>query len=115
MRKLIRRINEYMYDSSVDIKDRTFMLFSIAVLAALFLAIPFGLIMQEPLSATISAFLGFVFFILYVIYAFTQKRIKSAKIIILIKSTTDIKVPVDKIYVALSGDQCAITNIRIYS
>ena len=32
-----------------------------------------------------------------------------------IKSTTDIKVPVDKIYVALSGDQCAITNIRIYS
>lgn len=28
---------------------------------------------------------------------------------------TDIKVPFDKIYVALSGDQCAITNIRIYS
>ena len=71
-----------MYDSSIDIKDRTFMLFSIAVLVALFLAIPFGLIMQEPLSATISTFLGFVFFILYVIYAFTQKRIKSAKIII---------------------------------
>ena len=82
MRKLIRRINEYMYDSSVDIKDRTFMLFSIAVLAALFLAIPFGLIMQEPLSATISTFIGLVFFVLYVIYAFTQKRIKSAKVII---------------------------------
>ena len=31
------------------------------------------------------------------------------------KVTVNIKVPVDKIYVALSGDQCAITNIRIYS
>lgn len=58
-----------MYDSSVDIKDRTFMLFSIAVLASLFLAIPFGLIMQEPLSATISTFLGFVFFILYSLFS----------------------------------------------
>ena len=31
------------------------------------------------------------------------------------KVTVNVKVPVDKIYVALSGDQCAITNIRIYS
>ena len=30
-----------------------------------------------------------------------------------VKSTTEVKVDVDEIYVALSGDQVALTNIRI--
>ena len=30
-----------------------------------------------------------------------------------VKSTTDVKVDVPEIYVALSGDQVALTNIRI--
>ena len=76
------RIQDYIYDSSVDLKERTFMVFSGAVLVALFLAVPFGLIMQEPASATISTIVGAVFFTLYVLYAYTQKRIKQAKIII---------------------------------
>ena len=76
------RIQDYIYDPSVDLKERTFMVFSGAVLVALFLAVPFGLIMQEPASATISTIVGAVFFTLYVLYAYTQKRIKQAKIII---------------------------------
>ena len=56
-KNLAGRIFDYLYDSSIDIKERTFMLFSVAVLTALILAIPLGLIMQEPLSATISTFL----------------------------------------------------------
>ena len=79
---IYNRILDYIYDSSIDLKERTFMVFSGAVLVALFLAVPFGLIMQEPASATISTIVGAVFFTLYVIYAYRQKRIKTAKIII---------------------------------
>lgn len=57
------------------------MLFSVAVLIALFLAVPFGIIMREPLSATISTFLGAAFFTLYVIFSFVRKRIRRAKIV----------------------------------
>ena len=180
------------------------MLFSAAVLVALILAVPFGMIMQEPLSATISTFIGAVFFTLYVVFAFKRKKIRSAKIFIsiilififlpamfftnggveggpnymefalmrldgetwksgdasdcsllvdrrnfdgwdvwkkankrgyeciirferdgnkivaftenagiFVKSTTEVKVDVDDIYVALSGDQVALTNIRV--
>lgn len=81
-KNLAGRIYSYMYDPTIDIKERTFMLFSGAVLVALILAVPFGIIMREPLSATISTFVGAVFFTLYVIYAFTKKHIRRAKIVI---------------------------------
>ncbi len=81
-KSLPSRIYTYMYDSSVDIKERTFMLFSGAVLAALILAIPFGIIMREPLIATVSTFFGALFFTLYVLYAFTRKQIGRAKVAI---------------------------------
>ena len=58
------------------------MLFSGAVLVALFLAVPFGIIMREPFSATISTFIGAVFFTLYVIFSFKKKYIRSAKIVL---------------------------------
>ena len=48
-KNLSGRIRDYLYDSEIDIKERTFMLFSAAVLVALILAVPFGMIMQEPL------------------------------------------------------------------
>ena len=79
---LYDRIHNYMNDASVDIKERTFMLFSGAVLVALFLAVPFGLIMHEPLSATISTLIGAVFFTLYVILSYVRKTIKRAKIVL---------------------------------
>ena len=58
------------------------MLYSGAVLVALFLAVPAGLIMREPLSATISTLAGAVFFTLYVLFAFKKKCIRSAKIVL---------------------------------
>ena len=76
------RVRDYLYDSEIDIKERTFMLISVAVLCALALAVPFGIIMQEPLTATISTLVGAVFFSLYVLYAFKKKKIKTAKIVI---------------------------------
>lgn len=58
------------------------MLYSGAVLVALFLAVPAGLIMREPLSATISTLVGAVFFTLYVLFANKKKHIRSAKIVL---------------------------------
>ena len=68
-RKYHNRIVNYVHDSSVDIKNRTFILFSIAILIALYVAIPCGLIMKEPVLATISTAVGAVLFTVYVIYS----------------------------------------------
>ncbi|MBO4415969.1 MAG: HD domain-containing protein [Lachnospiraceae bacterium] len=72
----------YIYDSRVDIKDRSFIVFSIAVLIALFAAIPCGLIMHEPPIATISTAVGAVFFTLYVIYSVRRGKIARARFVI---------------------------------
>ena len=82
VRKHINRISDYIYDSSVDIKERTFMVVSCSVLVALFLAVPFGIIMREPVSATISTIVGAVFFSVYVIWAFKRNKIEQAKTVI---------------------------------
>ena len=81
-KNIFNRIYNYMYDSTVDLQERTFVLFSSAVLVALFLAVPFGLIMKEPLSATISTFVGAIFFTLYFIISFKRKTIRRARIVL---------------------------------
>ncbi|MBP5384496.1 MAG: HD domain-containing protein, partial [Lachnospiraceae bacterium] len=77
-----KRIRQYVYDQSVNIKDRAFLLFSIMVLCALFIAVPAGLIMHEPLSATISTLVGAIFFTAYVFYTFRWGSIARAKIVL---------------------------------
>ena len=84
--KMIKKIHnileDYVYDPSINIKERTFIMFSIAVLVALFTAIPCGIFMREPLSATLATLAGAVFFSLYVIWSFKKNRIERAKIVI---------------------------------
>lgn len=46
-------MEKYVSDSSIDIKQRTFVLFSAVMLVALYLAIPAGLIMSESLFSTL--------------------------------------------------------------
>ena len=70
LKDLRNRIRNYAYDSTINIKDRMVMVFSAVVLVALFLAIPAGLIMREPLSATISTLFGAVIFTTYVVIVF---------------------------------------------
>lgn len=72
-------MKDYISDSSVDIKSRTFVLFSVAMLAAIYMAIPAGLLMREPLSATIATIIGAIVFTLYVVYAFNKNHIKIAR------------------------------------
>ena len=81
-RRAKRRLADYVYNQSVDIKDRAFVVFSAAVLVALFAAVPFGLIMHEPMTATVSTLFGALFFSLYVIIAYKRNMIKKAKILL---------------------------------
>ena len=81
-KRMIDRLKDYIYDSSADIKDKSFILFSITVLIALFLAIPCGLIMKEPLSATVSTIVGTLAFTAYFLISIKRRRIKQARIVI---------------------------------
>ena len=76
------KLKNYVNDSSVNIRERTFIVFSMSVLVALFLAIPAGLVMREPLSATLSTLIGAVSFSVYVIWVFKKNRIARAKVVI---------------------------------
>ncbi len=82
LRKHYNRIRNYLYDPSINIKERTFMVFSMVVLVALIAAVPAGLIMREPLSATISTLVGAVAFSLYVLFVFRTNRFSRAKVVI---------------------------------
>ncbi|MCR5000445.1 MAG: DegV family EDD domain-containing protein [Lachnospiraceae bacterium] len=82
IRNPFRSFKEYIYDPSEDLKDRAFILFSGVVLCALFAAVPCGLIMREPLSATLTTLIGAMFFALYVLYIYKKKKIRQARIVI---------------------------------
>ncbi len=79
-RKVSDYFRSYIYDSTVNVKNRSFIVFSGAVLVALFAAIPCGLIMGEPILATISTFVGAVFFTVYVLISIRFNRLEQAKV-----------------------------------
>lgn len=82
VKRVFGRFTRYIFDSSINIKERSFIVFSVTVLVALFVAVPCGLAMHEPLSATLSTLIGALFFTAYVITCFKLKRIERAKIVI---------------------------------
>ena len=82
LKKEYGRFKAYIYDQSIDVKDRAFILFSTAVLLALFAAIPCGLIMREPLMATLATAAGTLFFTVYLAIAVSTGTIKQAKMVI---------------------------------
>lgn len=75
-------LRDFIYDPSIPFRDRSFMVFSTTVLLALFAAVPTGLIMHEPLVATVSTFFGAMFFTLYVWFAYRHGRIRQARVFI---------------------------------
>ena len=77
-----KRFIKYIYDQSINVKDRSFILYSVLVLVALFFAVPCGLIMHEPLSATISTLMGAICFSIYLFYSFKKRRIERAKMVL---------------------------------
>ena len=81
-KEIVKRVIRYINDSSINVSDRAFILFSSLVLIAIFLAVPFGLIMREPPIATISTLIGDIFFTSYVVHSVKAKKIARAKIVI---------------------------------
>ncbi len=82
IRERLKEFRAYIYDTSIDIKERTFILFSVTVLIALFAAISCGLIMREPLSATISTLAGTLLFSFLVSFAYRKNKIREVKVIL---------------------------------
>ncbi len=78
-KKLFR---EFLYDSSINIKDRSFMVFSMSVIVSLYVAVISGLVMREPFSATLSTFVGAVVFSIYVTVVYRKKRLKQGRIVL---------------------------------
>ncbi len=85
IKEYIKRIKEYTYDSSISLKDRSFVIFSFVLIGELlFGAVPSGIIMHEPLSSTLSTLLGAIVFSIYVASAIRRKKIARAKIVVTI-------------------------------
>ena len=82
LEKLKKQFTDYIFDPSMDIRNRSFIVFSAAVLVSLFLAVPAGMIMKEPLLATLSTLAGAVFFTIFVFAAIRSDKIAQAKIIL---------------------------------
>ena len=77
------QLKEYVYDSSISLKDRSFVVFSFVLIGELiFGAVPSGIIMKEPWSSTLYTLAGALFFGAYVVYSIRKKKIASAKIVI---------------------------------
>jgi hypothetical protein len=81
-KKYRERIKDFYNNPSVDYRHKAFILFSMTVLIALFVAIPCGIIMHEPLTATLSTLVGALFFLVYVYYSIKKDKIEQAKIVI---------------------------------
>ncbi len=78
--EFMRKLRQYIFNQSIKLSDRSFILFSVLVLIALTLAIPCGLFMHEPLIATISTAIGLVFFSLYVYFSYRFNKIERVKV-----------------------------------
>ena len=76
------QLRVFLNDSSINVADRSFIVFSISMIIALYLAIPCGMVMGEPAEATISTCIGAVFFTLYVTYVYRRKKIEQARMIL---------------------------------
>ena len=75
LRSLHKRIVEYIFDTSVKLQNRSFVVFSFLTLIALYAAVPYGIVMHEPITATISTLIGAIVFSLYVYHMFINNKI----------------------------------------
>ncbi len=82
LRQRRKALHAYLYDSSINIRDRSFMVFSIAMILALYIAVIGGVIMREPVTATISTLVGAILFTAYVTFAYRTGTIKQARLVI---------------------------------
>jgi DegV family protein with EDD domain len=82
LRRIQKSFTNYVYDSSRDVKDRTFVLFSAYFIMAIVTAMIVGILLKEPASSTLFSFIMAVICILLMLYVVKNHREKGAKIVV---------------------------------
>ena len=82
VRRIKTRIADFLYDSSIYVKDRTFVLFSSCIIVALILAMLVGIILREPVSSTLVSAGVILVCIVLLVSAVKGHNIKRAKVIV---------------------------------
>ncbi|MCR5507811.1 MAG: DegV family EDD domain-containing protein [Lachnospiraceae bacterium] len=80
--RIKKRIYDYLYDSSIDPKERAFVVFSVSELAALFLTLVIGIFLKEPKSSTMVQFLITAACTALFIFAVKTGKLKGARIVV---------------------------------
>lgn len=81
-RRLNERVNSYLLDSSIYIKDRTFVLFTSLELMALLLNAVVAVILGDPLTSALTSLMGVAVGVVILIILVRMDKIKVAKIAI---------------------------------
>ena len=82
IKKFYSYYKEFLYDSSVNIKDRTFMLFTVSEMAALLIFATVSIFLGENISSVFILLLGVLTGIV-LLYVFAKKNmLKTAKIVL---------------------------------
>lgn len=81
-RRLNERVNSYLFDSSIYIKDRTFVLFTSLELMALLLNAVAAVILGDPLTSVLASLMGVAVGVVILIILVRMDKIKVAKITI---------------------------------
>ena len=64
LRKKLIHLKKYMYDSTINLKDRTFVIFSTLLITELvFIGIPLGFLMNKPTSSALTILISVSFLI----------------------------------------------------
>ena len=82
LRRLNERVNSYLFDSSIYIKDRTFVLFTSLELMALLLNAVAAVILGDPLTSALASLMGVAVGVVILIILVRTDKIKVAKIAI---------------------------------
>ena len=82
LRRLNERVNSYLFDSSIYIKDRTFVLFTSLELMALLLNAVAAVILGDPLTSALVSLMGVAVGVVILIILVRMDKIKVAKIAI---------------------------------
>ncbi|MCR5501497.1 MAG: hypothetical protein K6F53_00655 [Lachnospiraceae bacterium] len=82
LKQKIGRIHDFLFDSSINVKDRTFVLFSIMYFNALIVALIVGIFLHEPVSSTLTSFAIVAVSAGFLVYVVIKNRYGTAKIIV---------------------------------
>ncbi|MBR1855071.1 MAG: DegV family EDD domain-containing protein [Lachnospiraceae bacterium] len=81
-KRKIEAFHDFLYDSSIDFKDRCFIVFSLAMVLSFLVSVPCGLIMREPILSTVMTLVACLVFTLFVRISYKSRKIKRIRMTI---------------------------------